>query len=60
MANTAEEILLTIGARNNASNVASQIDRDYKNMASSISSALSSINQGMMNVGQVSVMSCKV
>ena len=54
MANTAEEILLTIGARNNASNVASQIDRDYKNMASSISSALSSINQGMMNVGQVS------
>lgn len=53
MANTANEILLTVGARNNASSVLGQVDKDAKNMASSISSAMSSINQGMMNIGQV-------
>ena len=31
-----------------------QIDANAKSMASSISSALSSINMGMMNLGQVS------
>ncbi len=53
MANTTEQILLTIGAKNNASSIASQIDKDFKSMASSISSSLTSINQGMMNLGAV-------
>lgn len=53
MANTTEEIMLTIGGRDNASNVFSQVDSNAKSMASSISSALSSINMGMMNLGQV-------
>lgn len=53
MANTTEQILLTLGARNNASSVFGQVDKDAKNMASSISSAISSINQGMMNIGSV-------
>lgn len=53
MANTTEQILLTLGARNNASGVFGQVDRDAKNMASSISSAMSSINQGVMNMGAV-------
>lgn len=53
MANTTNEILLTLGARNNASSVFGQVDRDAKNMASSISSAVSSINQGLMNISSV-------
>ncbi len=53
MVNTTNEILLTLGARNNASSVFGQVDRDAKNMASSISSAVSSINQGLMNIGSV-------
>ncbi len=53
MANTTEQILLTLGAKNNASSVFGQVDRDAKNMASSISSAVSSINQGLMNIGSV-------
>ena len=53
MANTTNEILLTLGARNNASSVFGQVDRDAKNMASSISSAASSINQGLMNISSV-------
>lgn len=51
--NTTEEILLTLGARNDASNVFSQVDKDAKNMASSISSAFASVNSGMMNIGAV-------
>lgn len=53
MVNSSEEILLTLGARNNASSVFSQVDRDAKSMASSISSAMSSINNSMMNFSQV-------
>lgn len=53
MVNTTDEILLTLGARNNASSVFGQVDRDAKNMASSISSAVSSINQGLMNMSSV-------
>ena len=53
MANTTEEILLTLGARNNASSVFGQVDKDAKNMASSISSSISSINSGLMNIGSV-------
>lgn len=54
MANTGNEILLTLGARNAASSVFSQVDNDAKSMASSISSSLSSINSAFMNFGQVS------
>lgn len=53
MVNTTEQILLTLGARNNASSVFGQVDKDAKNMASSISSAISNINQGLMNIGSV-------
>lgn len=51
--NTTEQILLTLGARNEASGVFGQVDRDAKNMASSISSAFASVNSGMMNLGAV-------
>ena len=54
MVNTSEEMMLTLEGRDNASKVFSQIDNNAKSMASSISSALSSINIGMMNLGQVS------
>ena len=54
MVNTAEEILLTLGARNNASSVFRQVDSDAKSMASSISSAFESVNSGLMQLGQVS------
>lgn len=54
MVNTTEEIMLTVGGRDNASQMFGQIDANAKSMASSISSALSSINMGMMNLGQVS------
>ena len=53
MVNTTDQILLTLGARNNASSVLGQVDKDAKNMASSISSAISNINQGLMNIGSV-------
>lgn len=53
MVNTTDQILLTLGARNNASSVFGQVDKDAKNMASSISSAISNINQGLMNIGSV-------
>ena len=53
MANTTEQILLTLGARNNASNVFGQVDRDAKSMASSISSTISNLNNGLMNIGSV-------
>ena len=53
MPNTTEQILLTLGARNNASNIFGQVDRDAKNMASSISSTISSLNDGLMNIGAV-------
>ena len=53
MVNTTEEIMLTVGGRDNASQMFGQIDANAKSMASSISSALSSINMGMMNLGQV-------
>ena len=49
-----EEILLTIGARDNASNVAGNVDKSFQGMASNISQALSSLNSSMMNFGQVS------
>ena len=54
MVNTTEEIMLTVGGRDNASQMFGQIDANAKSMASSISSSLSSINMGMMNLGQVS------
>lgn len=53
MVNTTEQILLTLGARNNASSIFSQVDKDAHSMASSISSAISNINQGLMNIGSV-------
>ena len=54
MVNTAEEMMLTLEGRDNASQVFSQVDANAKSMASSIASALSSVNIGMMNLGQVS------
>ncbi len=54
MPSSTEEILLTLGARDNASDVAGKIDSNFKGMASSVSSALSNINSSMMNLGQVS------
>lgn len=51
--NTTQQILLTLGARNKASGVFGQVDKDAKNMASSISSAFASVNSGMMNLGAV-------
>ena len=53
MVNTSEEMMLTLVGRDNASRVFNQVDSNAKSMASSISSALSSINIGMMNLGQV-------
>ena len=53
MVNTSEEMMLTLAGRDNASRVFNQVDSNAKSMASSISSALSSINIGMMNLGQV-------
>lgn len=53
MVNTTEQILLTLGARNNASNVFGQVDKDAKSMASSISSTISNLNNGLMNIGSV-------
>ena len=53
MVNTTEQILLTLGARNNASSVFGQVDKDAKNMASSISSTISNLNSGLMNIGSV-------
>lgn len=40
MPSSTEEILLTLGARDNASDVAGKIDSNFKGMASSVSSAL--------------------
>ncbi|WP_458405977.1 hypothetical protein [Methanobrevibacter sp.] len=53
MVNTTEQILLTLGARNNASSVFGQVDKDAKSMASSISSTISNLNNGLMNIGSV-------
>jgi len=54
MVNTTEEILLTIGGRDDASQTFANIDRNAQSMASNISSAMSSINSAFMNFGQVS------
>ena len=54
MVSFGEEILLTLGAKNNASSIFNQVDKDAQSMASNISSAISSINQGLMNIGAVS------
>ncbi len=54
MALSSEEILLTIGARDNASSIAGNVDKSFQGMANNISQALSSLNSSMMNFGQVS------
>lgn len=53
MVNTTEQILLTLGARNNASKVFGQVDKDAKSMASSISSTISNLNNGLMSISSV-------
>ena len=48
-----EQIMLKLAAQNNASYVARQVDKDFPSMASNITSAVSNISSGMMNVGAV-------
>ena len=53
MANTSEEILLTIGGRDDASQMFANIDRNAQSMVSNISAAMSKVNTGLMNLSQV-------
>lgn len=50
---TTEQIMLSIGARDNASNTAEAISRNFLNMGNDVSRSLSSIQQGFANIGQV-------
>lgn len=54
MVNTAEEIMLTLEGRDNASQMFANVDKNAQSMASNISAAMSKVNMGMMNIGQVS------
>ncbi|WP_304093929.1 hypothetical protein [Methanobrevibacter ruminantium] len=54
MVNLNEQILLTIAARDNASNVAKNIDSSFQGMASNLSKSMSSISNSMMNFSAVS------
>lgn len=53
MANTTEEIMITIGARDNASQTFANVDSSAQGMASNIQSAMSKVNTGLMSIGQV-------
>lgn len=53
MANSQAEIMLSILAKDNASATMKSIDANAQSMASNISNAMSSINSGFMNLGQV-------
>lgn len=53
MVNTSEEIMLTLQGRDQASQMFANVDKNAQSMASNISSAMSRINTGLMNVGQV-------
>ena len=53
MVSLQDQVLLNINAKNNASNAANQIDKDFQGMASNIQSALSSIGSGMTNFSAV-------
>lgn len=54
MVNLNEQIMLTIAARDNASNVAKNIDSSFQGMASNLSKSMSSISNSMMNFSAVS------
>ena len=54
MVNTAEEIMLTLEGRDNASQMFANVDKNAQSMASNISAAMSQVNMGLMNIGQVS------
>lgn len=54
MVNTAEEIMLTLEGRDNASQMFANVDKNAQSMASNISAAMSQVNRGLMNIGQVS------
>ena len=53
MVNFQEQIMLKIAAENLASPAARQIDKDFQSMASNITSAISGISSGMLNMGVV-------
>lgn len=53
MANTNEEILLTMNGKDNASQMFANVDKNAQSMASNISAAMSKVNTGLMNIGQV-------
>ncbi|WP_407462792.1 hypothetical protein [Methanobrevibacter sp.] len=54
MVNLNEQIMLTIAARDNASNVAKNIDSSFQGMASNLSKSMSSISNSMMNFSAIS------
>ncbi len=54
MVNLNEQIMLNILAKDNASNVAKQIDSSFQGMASNLSKSMSSISSSMMNFSAVS------
>lgn len=54
MVNLNEQIMLNIMAKDNASNVAKNIDSSFQGMASNLSKAMSSINSAMINFGSLS------
>ena len=54
MVNTSEEIMLTLAGRDNASQMFANVDKNAQSMASNISAAMSQVNMGLMNIGQVS------
>lgn len=54
MVNTAEEIMLTLEGRDNASQMFANVDKNAQSMASNISAAMAQVNMGLMNIGQVS------
>ena len=54
MVNLADQVMLTIAAKDNASNVAKNIDGSFQGMASNISKAMGSISSSMMNFSSVS------
>ena len=54
MVNTSEEIMLTLAGQDNASQMFANVDKNAQSMASNLSSAMSKVNMGLMNIGQVS------
>lgn len=54
MVNLNEQIMLNIAAKDNASNVAKNIDSSFQGMASNLSKAMSSISSSMMNFSAIS------